>query len=139
MKKNKIYENFLALLLMGLFVFTSFMVVLLGANAYSKMVNKNTYEQRNRVAFDYIHNRIKEANSINDIEINDNKLIIKNDDYDIVIYHDGYIKEMLVKNIDEIDLLDGEKIVEVKDLKFNKDDNLIVVEIGDRKMEVIKR
>ena len=139
MKKNKIYEIFLALLLMGLFVFTSFMVVLLGANAYSKMVNKNTYEQRNRVAFDYIHNRIKEANSINDIEINDNKLIIKNDDYDIVIYHDGYIKEMLVKNIDEIDLLDGEKIVEVKDLKFNKDDNLIVVEIGDRKMEVIKR
>lgn len=139
MKKNKIYENFLALLLMGLFVFTSFMVVLLGANTYSKMVNKNTYEQRNRVAFDYIHNRIKEANSINDIEINDNKLIIKNDDYDIVIYHDGYIKEMLVKNIDEIDLLDGEKIVEVKDLKFNKDDNLIVVEIGDRKMEVIKR
>lgn len=139
MKKNKIYENFLALLLMGLFVFTSFMVVLLGANAYSEMVNKNTYEQRNRVAFDYIHNRIKEANSINDIEINDNKLIIKNDDYDIVIYHDGYIKEMLVKNIDEIDLLDGEKIVEVKDLKFNKDDNLIVVEIGDRKMEVIKR
>lgn len=139
MKKNSIYELFLGLLLVCVFVLCSFYIILLGAKSYSDMVSGNNIENTYRVAFDYIRNRINEAKSINDIKVMDNMLIIDNDDYDVVIYHDDYLKEMMVKDYRDTDVLDGEKIVKIDDLKIEIKDNHIYVDINDRKMELVRR
>ena len=139
MKKNSIYELFLGLLLVCVFVLCSFYIILLGAKSYSDMVSGNNIENTYRVAFDYIRNRINEAKSINDIKVMDNMLIIDNDDYDVVIYHDDYLKEMMVKDYRDTDVLDGEKIVKIDNLKIEIKDNHIYVDINDRKMELVRR
>ena len=139
MKKNSIYELFLGLLLVCVFVLCSFYIILLGAKSYSDMVSGNNIENTYRVAFDYIRNRINEAKSIDDIKVVDNILIIDNDDYDVVIYHDDYLKEMMVKDYEDIEVLDGEKIVKIDDLKIDIRDNHIYVNINDRKMELVRR
>ena len=139
MKKNSIYELFLGLLLVCVFVLCSFYIILLGAKSYSDMVSGNNIENTYRVAFDYIRNRVNEAKSINDIKVMDNMLIIDNDDYDVVIYHDDYLKEMMVKDYEDIEVLDGEKIVKIDDLKIDIRDNHIYVNINDRKMELVRR
>ena len=139
MKKNSIYELFLGLLLVCVFVLCSFYIILLGAKSYSDMVSGNNIENTYRVAFDYIRNRVNEAKSINDIKVMDNILIIDNDDYDVVIYHDDYLKEMMVKDYEDIEVLDGEKIVKIDDLKIDIRDNHIYVNINDRKMELVRR
>lgn len=139
MKKNSIYELFLGLLLVCVFVLCSFYIILLGAKSYSDMVSGNNIENTYRVAFDYIRNRVNEAKSINDIKVMDNMLIIDNDDYDVVIYHDDYLKEMMVKDYRDIEVLDGEKIVKIDDLKIEIKDNHIYVDINDRKMELVRR
>ena len=139
MKKNSIYELFLGLLLVCVFVLCSFYIILLGAKSYSYMVSGNNIENTYRVAFDYIRNRVNEAKSINDIKVMDNMLIIDNDDYDVVIYHDDYLKEMMVKDYEDIEVLDGEKIVKIDDLKIDIRDNHIYVNINDRKMELVRR
>lgn len=139
MKKNSIYELFLGLLLVCVFVLCSFYIILLGAKSYSDMVSGNNIENTYRVAFDYIRNRVNEAKSINDIKVMDNMLIIDNDDYDVVIYHDDYLKEMMVKDYRDTDVLDGEKIVKIDDLKIEIKDNHIYVDINDRKMELVRR
>ena len=139
MKKNSIYELFLGLLLVCVFVLCSFYIILLGAKSYSDMVSGNNIENTYRVAFDYIRNRVNEAKSINDIKVVDNMLIIDNDDYDVVIYHDDYLKEMMVKDYRDTEVLDGEKIVKIDDLKIEIKDNHIYVDINDRKMELVRR
>ncbi|MDD6004521.1 MAG: DUF4860 domain-containing protein [Firmicutes bacterium] len=139
MKKNSIYELFLGLLLVCVFVLCSFYIILLGAKSYSDMVSGNNIENTYRVAFDYIRNRVNEAKSINDIKVMDNMLIIDNDDYDVVIYHDDYLKEMMVKDYRDTEVLDGEKIVKIDDLKIEIKDNHIYVDINDRKMELVRR
>lgn len=139
MKKNSIYELFLGLLLVCVFVLCSFYIILLGAKSYSDMVSGNNIENTYRVAFDYIRNRVNEAKSINDIKVMDNMLIIDNDDYDVVIYHDDYLKEMMVKDYRDTEVLDGEKIVKIDDLKIEIKDNHIYVGINDRKMELVRR
>ena len=139
MKKNSIYELFLGLLLICVFVLCSFYIILLGAKSYSDMVSGNNIENTYRVAFDYIRNRVNEAKSINDIKVMDNMLIIDNDDYDVVIYHDDYLKEMMVKDYRDTEVLDGEKIVKIDDLKIEIKDNHIYVDINDRKMELVRR
>lgn len=139
MKKNSIYELFLGLLLVCVFVLCSFYIILLGAKSYSDMVSGNNIENTYRVAFDYIRNRVNEAKSINDIKVMDNMLIIDNDDYDVVIYHDDYLKEMMVKDYRDAEVLDGEKIVKIDDLKIEIKYNHIYVEINDRKMELVRR
>ena len=139
MKKNSIYELFLGLLLICVFVLCSFYIILLGAKSYSDMVSGNNIENTYRVAFDYIRNRVNEAKSINDIKVMDNMLIIDNDDYDVVIYHDDYLKEMMVKDYRDAEVLDGEKIVKIDDLKIEIKDNHIYVDINDRKMELVRR
>lgn len=103
------------------------------------MVSGNNIENTYRVAFDYIRNRVNEAKSINDIKVMDNMLIIDNDDYDVVIYHDDYLKEMMVKDYRDTEVLDGEKIVKIDDLKIEIKDNHIYVDINDRKMELVRR
>ncbi|MDY3092426.1 MAG: DUF4860 domain-containing protein, partial [Erysipelotrichaceae bacterium] len=130
MKKNSIYELFLGLLLVCVFVLCSFYIILLGAKSYSDMVSGNNIENTYRVAFDYIRNRINEAKSIDDIKVMDNMLIIDNDDYDVVIYHDDYLKEMMVKDYRDTEVLDGEKIVKIDDLKIEIKDNHIYVDIN---------
>ena len=139
MKKNSIYELFLGLLLVCVFVLCSFYIILLGAKSYSDMVSGNNIENTYRVAFDYIRNRVNEAKSINDIKVMDDMLIIDNDDYDVVIYHDDYLKEMMVKDYRDTEVLDGEKIVKIDDLKIEIKDNHIYVDINDRKMELVRR
>ena len=139
MKKNSIYELFLGLLLVCVFVLCSFYIILLGAKSYSDMVSGNNIENTYRVAFDYIRNRVNEAKSINDIKVMDNMLIIDNDDYDVVIYHDDYLKEMMVKDYRDTEVLDCEKIVKIDDLKIEIKDNHIYVDINDRKMELVRR
>ena len=139
MKKNSIYELLLGLLLICVFVLCSFYIILLGAKSYSDMVNSNNIENTYRVAFDYIGNRVNEAKSIDDIKVFDNILIIDNYDYDVVIYHDDYLKEMMVKDYEDIEVLDGEKIVKIDDLKIDIRDNHIYVNINDRKMELVRR
>ena len=139
MKKNSIYELFLGLLLICVFVLCSFYIILLGAKSYSDMVSGNNIENTYRVAFDYIRNRVNEAKSINDIKVMDDMLIIDNDDYDVVIYHDDYLKETMVKDYEDIEVLDGEKIVKIDDLKIEIKDNHIYVDINDRKMELVRR
>ena len=139
MKKNSIYELFIGLLLVCAFVLCSFYIILLGAKSYSDMVSGNNIENTYRVAFDYIRNRVNEAKSINDIKVMDNMLIIDNDDYDVVIYHDDYLKEMMVKDYRDTEVLDGEKIVKIDDLKIEIKDNHIYVDINDRKMELVRR
>ena len=139
MKKNSIYELFLGLLLICVFVLCSFYIILLGAKSYSDMVNSNNIENTYRVAFDYIRNRINEAENTDRIRVKDNMLIIDNDDYDVVIYHDDYLKEMMVKDYEDIEVLDGEKIVKIDDLKIDIRDNHIYVNINDRKMELVRR
>lgn len=139
MKKNSIYELFLGLLLVCVFVLCSFYIILLGAKSYSDMVSGNNIENTYRVAFDYIRNRVNEAKSINNIKVMDNMLIIDNDDYDVVIYHDDYLKEMMVKDYRDTEVLDGEKIVKIDDLKIEIKDNHIYVDINDRKMELVRR
>ena len=139
MKKNSIYELFLGLLLVCVFVLCSFYIILLGAKSYSDMVSGNNIENTYRVAFDYIRNRVNEAKSINDIKVMDNMLIIDNDDYDVVIYHDDYLKEMMVKDYRDTEVLDGEKIVKIDDLKIEIKDNHIYVDINDRKMDLVRR
>lgn len=139
MKKNSIYELFLGLLLVCVFVLCSFYIILLGAKSYSDMVSGNNIENTYRVAFDYIRNRVNEAKSINDIKVMDNMLIIDNDDYDVVIYHDDYLKEMMVKDYRDTEVLDGEKIVKIDNLKIEIKDNHIYVDINDRKMELVRR
>ena len=139
MKKNNIYEIFLGLLLVCVFVLCSFYIILLGARAYSDMVNGNNIENTYRVAFDYIRNRINEAENTDRIRVKDNMLIIDNDDYDVVIYHDDYLKEMIVKEYQDNSIPDGEKIVKIDDLKIDIKDNHIYVYINDRKMELVRR
>ena len=46
---------------------------------------------------------------------------------------------MMVKDYEDIEVLDGEKIVKIDDLKIDIRDNHIYVNINDRKMELVRR
>lgn len=139
MKKNSKYEILLGLLLMCFFVVCSFYVILLGANAYSEMVDNNAKENTYRVAFDYIRNRLNEASSIDNIIVENNMIIIDEEEYDIVIYHDDYLKEMIVKDYLDTEILDGEDIIKIDNIVVEKKDNHVYVGIDERKMEFVKR
>ena len=143
MKRTNISQMFLALLLFGMFVLCSFYVILLGANSYSEVVNNNQIENKFRLTFDYLRVKFEEVGINSRVSIKDNLIILDYDNYDVVIYEDEGLNELITKEYYDGIKLDGESIIDIDGFDINENDGIyeFIVNINqeERKMEVSLR
>lgn len=134
MRKNSVFDLLLALVLLTTFAGCSVYMVMLGADAYRSMVDESKVLNNERIAFAFIDNQLKMAESYESIsfEIIDDVpcIVIDNEETKLLIYsYDGYLNELLVKKDHALSLKDGERITACKGLDYQNDNGEILISL----------
>lgn len=139
-KKQKQFKisGIMALLLFAVFAVCVLIVLLNGANVYNRLVKRDKYSYDSRTAAQYFITRVRQADSLDGIRIEDfdgNDALILSDDIDGEIYetrvyfYDGYIRELYTLSGSEILPEYGTQVLEAKSLKTEEKDGMIYAEI----------
>lgn len=120
----------LILLLFLLIVVLSSMIVILGKDIYTNIIDDRESNYNLRVSLSYITNKIRQGDKENSVfldSINDNQALVIRENYDglnydtWIYYYDGYIYEILVEEGQEFFEEDGMKIIYVEDFNISKE------------------
>ena len=130
-KKKTIYtlDFFFILSLLGSFVTTAALVIVIGALIYQSSVSSMQSDNRVRTALSYVTEKIHQNDHSKSIEIRETEgrtlLLLhntyQNSDYITYIYaHEGSLRELTVRALDNFDYDAGQIITEVSGFSISK-------------------
>lgn len=150
-RKHEI-DNVFVLLLFTLFAGCVLMVLLLGASSYEKVVERDAKAYNARTGVRYIAAKLRhgdesacvQAGSFTDKnnryadEIPTLYLGMRAEGefyYTKIYYYDGYIRELLCMEEDELDPEDGQEVLQATSFSLEQEGNLLKVSVGDENGE----
>lgn len=140
MKRHEIQhhiDTLAALLLFGVFAVSVLAVLLTGAGAYRRLVERDRADYARRTAVQYVATRVRQADSLGLVAVEDfqgvTALVLREEGgYATRIYcHEGYIKELYAADEDLLVPWDGEEILAARGLELSLDDGLLTIAATD--------
>lgn len=125
------------LLLLGVFALSILAVLLYGAQVYSDLTRQNGEAYEDRTAAQYLSMRLRQAPSTEHISLSDfggGALCIAesvgDETYITRVYcHDGWLRELYGAETVDFAPEDGEKLMELQELTFEIEDELLCVTV----------
>ncbi len=144
MKKRSIQhhmDGLAALLLFGVFAVCVLMVLLSGADAYRRLVDRDQTAYDRRIGVQYVATRLHQADSLDYVTVekfgdSDALLLSDNDGYVTRIYcYEGYLMELYAAKDAILEPQAGEAIMESAGLELSLTDGLLMIIIADKEGE----
>lgn len=132
------HEALLALVLLGVFAVCVLTVLLTGASAYRRLVDRDQESYRSRTAAQYIATKVRQSDSADNIALaafgdGDALVLDAGSDYTTTIYClDGYLMELYTDPSLGLEPADGEKVLPVGGLALSLSDGLLDVTCTDQ-------
>lgn len=129
-------DGLLALLLFGVFAACVLAVLLTGAGAYRRLVQRDLSAYERRTCAQYIATRVRQADRQGDIQVSDfggvQALVLgQGDGYTTRVYcYEGWLMELYAAEDAGLSPEDGDQVLEIDSLKLSLEEGLLTVEIG---------
>ncbi|MCH1978284.1 DUF4860 domain-containing protein [Lawsonibacter sp. OA9] len=133
-RENKLYhaiDFFFILSLLGIFVTTATLVIVIGADIYQSAVSSTTSDANVRTALSYVTEKIHQNDRSQGISVSsdeDRDLLLLHDtyqgsDYTTYIYeYEGTLRELTIRASDTPDYGSGQIITEISDFSILQDE-----------------
>ena len=137
---NRKADSLLALLLFGVFAVCILAVLLTGADAYRRLVERDEISYDRRVAAQYLATRVRQADeagcvaveSIDGVDVLILREEIEGEHYETRVYcYDGYVRELFAYAEDEFFAGDGEAVLKAESLSLRMEGQVITAELTD--------
>ncbi len=131
-QKKHTIDILFVLILFGAFAISALMLVIMGSTVYSHTVDNMEGNFDNRTSYAYITEKFRQSdrkNAISVEEINDNSSFVFTEEINEEIYHtylyihEGYLKELFLKDNTSLPLKAGNKILEADSFVINRINN----------------
>lgn len=131
-QKKHTVDILFVLILFGVFAISALMLVIMGSSVYNKTVISMEDNYRDRTSVAYIAEKFRQNDSLNSITvttINENSSFVFSEEigdelYQTYLYiHDGYLKELFIKEGISLPLEAGNIILEASSLEIVQLDN----------------
>lgn len=132
MKQNHSIDILFALGLFGTYAILSVLLLLVGSNIYTGIIETSEGNTQVRISLSYIVNKIHSYDQEDTVFLEERDgvtLLIMEETYDdevyqnLIYFHEGAIKEALVNKSSTFDFSFGDKIIEVE--KFEMEEKLV--------------
>lgn len=130
--------SLMALLIFGVFAVCILMVLLTGADVYSRLVDRGQQHYDCRTVAQYVTTRVRQADRAGSVTVADfggvNALVLREEihgeGYLTRVYcFDGFIRELFTAEGGDFSPEDGEKLLEAKQLSFSLEDSTLSARI----------
>lgn len=124
-------QGLAALLLAGLFAACALAVLLTGAQAYSRLTQRDQAVAQRRTCAQYLATRVRQADQKDGVSVaafgdTDALLLMEGEDYATRIYcYDGYLMELFAAKDDTLAPADGTRILPSGGLALSLEDGLL--------------
>lgn len=152
MRKHEI-DSVFVLLLFTLFAGCILMVLLLGASSYEKLVKRDTEAYNARTGVQYIAAKLRHGDASACVQAGSfaDKNNTEADEiptlylgmsaegefyYTKIYYYDGYLRELLCMEEDELEPEDGQEVLRATSFSVEQEGTLLTVSVGDEEGEV---
>lgn len=136
--KNSHYtESLAALLLLVIFTTCVLMVLFFGADAYSRLTQRDQVSYNNRTAVQYIATRVRQGDSLGNVTLGnfdgvDALVLDAGEEYVTRLYcYDGYLRELYAAADLPMNPADGEQVLAAEDMRLSLENGLLQVELTD--------
>lgn len=130
-------SSVLALLMILILVISSGLLISYGAHLVQTIQAQSESELNDRSLRLYFNNRFKQNDSLNKISVIDNTLIFNEEGYYILIYvEEDALVEQVSNDLEKINN-SGERLAQVKDLKFELNNHSIRINYSNMDNETI--
>lgn len=132
------HEALLALVLLGVFAVCVLTVLLTGASAYRRLVDRDQEAYRSRTAAQYIATKVRQSDSADNIALaafgdGDALVLDAQSGYTTTLYClDGYLMELYTDPSLGLGPADGERVLELAGLELSLEDGLLDVTCTDQ-------
>lgn len=123
--------QFIQWLVLSVFIFSVIFSLYLGADFYQSMNTESNIALNQRTILLYFNHRFNQADSAYDLNVVDDRIVIKHDGYYTLIYEEN---GKLVEQVSELDTVlesSGQMIAEILDLQIFDKGNQIVIDYVD--------
>lgn len=140
MKKSPIkhhLDGLMALLVFGVFAACVLVVLLTGARAYRRLVDRDQAVYDERTCMQYVAARVRQADSLDSVSIEEfggvTALSLGDGEYVTRVYcYDGYLMELYTDVFsDEFGPADGERVMEAEAMALSQSGSLLTVTLTD--------
>ena len=130
--------SFLALMIFGVFGVCILLVLLMGADGYQRMRERDAPVYENRTAVQYLTTRLHQADQAGHIAVADfdglDALVLleewEGETYETKLYcYDGWLMELYAEAGSDLSPADGEKILELRELSLSMADGFLQAEL----------
>jgi len=131
--------SFLALMIFGVFGVCILLVLLLGADGYQRMRERDTAVYESRTAVQYLTTRLRQADRAAGVLAADfdglDALVLREEwegeAYETKLYcYDGWLMELYAAADSDLSPADGEKILELQGLSLSMEDGFLRAELS---------
>lgn len=129
-------DGLIALLLFGVFAACILAVLLTGAGAYRRLVQRDQAAYERRTCTQYIATRVRQADREGGIQVSDfggvpALVLDQGDGYTTRVYwYDGWLMELYAAEDAGLAPEDGDQILEIDSLDLSLEDGLLTAEVG---------
>lgn len=137
LKKTHYTESLAALLLLVVFAACVLMVLFFGADAYSRLTQRDQVSYNSRTGIQYIATRVRQGDSLGNVtteKFNGVDALVLDADAEYVtrLYcYGGSLRELYAEADLPMNPEDGEQVLEAKDMQVSLRDGLLQVELTD--------
>ena len=133
-KKNRAIESLFILLIFTVFMVTSLLTVMIGANVYRKVVGETESNNALRASFSYIANKVRAADANGGVRIeqtDDGPVLCLETDFGgeifhtYIYHHDGSLREYIAYPEDPFDPQYGDIILEIESFSMEQAGELL--------------
>ena len=130
--------SFLALMIFGVFAACVLLVLLMGADAYQRMTERDRMTYEERTAVQYLTTRVRQSDGAEGVAVIDfqglDALVLreKTEDevYETRLYcYDGWLMELYASADAELSPSDGGRILQAKEMDLSMEDGLLQVRL----------
>ena len=128
---KKPFTQFIQWFVFSGFIFTVIFSLYLGADFYQSMNTESNLALNQRTILLYFNHRFNQADSSYDLNVVDDRIVIKHDGYFTLIYEEN---GKLVEQVSEVDTVlesSGQVIAEILDLQISEKGNQIEIDYVD--------
>lgn len=140
MKKGSKLTELLALMVLLVFSLCIMVVLLTGTQVYRRLLDKGEREFAGRTGVRYITTRVRQARNVFVEDFKDCSALVFPEEIDGEVYrtllywYDGYVYELFCDKPEYLYPEDGERVLESEALRFEIQNDLLVVEIGSERL-----
>ena len=138
-KQKHTIDFVFVLLVFCVFTMSSLAVVYIGSHVYAKTADTLEYNFNQMTLADYLQEKIHQNLSIDAIDtmhVEGHDILCLHDSYEGKPYlyaYKGYVKERLISDEEDVEIEDGENILEADDVTFSIKDSLLTINITYQK------